>query len=213
MIRHKKDDRDQAMAQTRLKLLEAAATEFAREGFKGANVNRIAKAAGYAIGTFYNYFPSKRELMQALIEQTGQQHVDYIVQQVTQEEDPSRRLQAFFRAGFGFVEANFTPALAIFVALNGPDQDFKLRVSLAYAPLFALLNQEILAPGIEQGAFRVPDVEATTGLLMLIYLGTSSQVDPEGKHWVDPIQVADFVLRALRQGGNRQWITDRWPAP
>jgi hypothetical protein len=88
--------------------------------------------------------------------------------------------------------------------LNGPDQDFKLRVSLAYAPLFALLNQEIIGPGIEQGVFQVANVEATTGLLMLIYLGTSSQVDPEGKHWVDPVQVADFVLRALRQGESQE---------
>ena len=61
MVRHKETVRDEIMSATRQQLLAAAAQEFAEKGFVGANVNRIANAAGFSIGTFYNYFPSKRD--------------------------------------------------------------------------------------------------------------------------------------------------------
>jgi AcrR family transcriptional regulator len=39
--------------------LEAAAIEFAREGYENATTNRIAAAAGISVGSLYQYFPSK----------------------------------------------------------------------------------------------------------------------------------------------------------
>ena len=69
--RHRKAIRDDVMQETRQLLLEASAGEFARHGFDGANVNRIARAAGFSIGTVYNYFPSKQELMLAFIDETA----------------------------------------------------------------------------------------------------------------------------------------------
>jgi AcrR family transcriptional regulator len=45
--------------ETRDRLIEAAAQEFNRVGHHGTDSNRIARAAGYAPGTFYIYFPNK----------------------------------------------------------------------------------------------------------------------------------------------------------
>ena len=61
--RYKKNIRNEAMRKTRLLLMKAAAEEFARAGFDKANINRIAESAGFSIGTVYNYFPSKQDLM------------------------------------------------------------------------------------------------------------------------------------------------------
>ena len=199
MVRHKETVRDEIMSATRQQLLAAAAQEFAEKGFVGANVNRIANAAGFSIGTFYNYFPSKRDLMVAFIDEIGQLHVDFMVDQVKQEADPCRRMEAFFKSGFVFVETHLTQSRAIFNTLNGPDEEFKLRLYQVYQPLFQLLSDDILAPGIAQGDFRQVDQGATAGLIMLIYLGTGSQFGPEGALWLDPMQVADFVLQALRR--------------
>lgn len=200
MPRYKDDEKEQVRSETRRKLMQAAAKEFADRGFEAANVNRISMSAGFAKGTIYNYFPSKRDLMLAFIDEVGQMHVDYIRDRVRQEESPRRRLETFYVAGFGFVMTYFSEAWAIYGALNGPDLEFKLRLSQVYEPLFRLLGEEILAPGIAQGEFREVDTGyPTAGLLMLIYLGTSSQLTPDGKHWLDPRQVADFVLHALRK--------------
>jgi AcrR family transcriptional regulator len=186
------------MAETRQSLLKAAAEEFARHGYVGANVNRIAEAAGFSVGTVYNYFPNKRELMLAFIDEIGQTHVDSMVQQVSQETDPGRRLRSFFRAGFEFVEANINETRSIFNTLNGPDMAFRQRIYAAYAPLFELLNNAILNPGIESGSFRADLPATSSGLIMLIYLGVGSQLSPEGQLWIGDQEVADFCLHSLR---------------
>jgi len=197
MARHRESVREEVMSDTRQQLLAAAAEEFAREGFGGANVNRISQAAGFSIGTFYNYFPSKRDLMLVFIEEIGQLHVDFVVEKVNKEKTPHHRMEAFFRSGFGFVENNVTYARAILNALNGPDQEFKERLYQVYQPLFRLLGDDILAEGIAQGSFRRVDAETIARLLMILYLGTASQLSPEGKIWLTPNLVADFVLHAL----------------
>ena len=196
--RHKEVNKDEIMQDTRQKLLEAAAEEIAQYGFDKANVNRIARQAGFSIGTFYNYFPTKRDLMLAFIQAASQAHVEAMVLQVREQENPVQRMEAFFRSGFEYVEAHPIPSRAIFNTLNGPDDEFKQTLFMAYLPLFQLINQDILGLGIERGVFRSMDQTSTANLLMLVYLGTGSQFSPEGSLWMEPGQVAEFVLNALK---------------
>lgn len=54
--------------ETRARLIAAAADEFNRVGYRGTDSNRIARAAGYAPGTFYKHFVDKREVFLAAYE-------------------------------------------------------------------------------------------------------------------------------------------------
>jgi len=49
-------------SETRERLMAAAAALFNQAGYHGTDSNRIAKAAGYATGTFYKHFKDKREV-------------------------------------------------------------------------------------------------------------------------------------------------------
>ena len=51
---------------TRRRLVAAAAEEFNRAGYEGTDSNRLARAAGYAPGTFYKHFRDKREIFLAV---------------------------------------------------------------------------------------------------------------------------------------------------
>jgi AcrR family transcriptional regulator len=51
-----------APAETRRRLVAAAARVFNRDGFHGTDSNRIARAAGYAPGSFYKHFADKRAI-------------------------------------------------------------------------------------------------------------------------------------------------------
>jgi AcrR family transcriptional regulator len=51
--------REQQKAATRLRLLEAAETVFARRGFHGASVDKIAREAGATTGALYANFAGK----------------------------------------------------------------------------------------------------------------------------------------------------------
>ena len=199
MARHKQSERRRIQEETRQQLLAAATAEFAREGYVGANVNRISRAAGFAKGTIYNYFPSKEALMNALIDDIAGTHVAFVVERVLHADGPASRLQRFFEAGFAFVSAHLAQALVMINILYGPHTAFKNHMYQAYQPLFQLLDREILAPGMAAGVFRQMDCASMAALLMSVYLGTSSTVGEEGRIWLDPAQVADFALRALRR--------------
>jgi AcrR family transcriptional regulator len=60
--------RQQQQAETRQRLLRAAAKVFARHGFDGASLDQVAEEAGYTKGAVYSNFASKDELFTALIE-------------------------------------------------------------------------------------------------------------------------------------------------
>jgi TetR/AcrR family transcriptional regulator len=201
MARLKKSEREQVLSKTRRLLLDAAAEEFAREGYEGANINRISQSAGFAKGTIYNYFPSKRALMMALIDQTAETHLNYIQEKVMAVNDPGLRLERFFEAGFDFVPEYLPSARVMVNNIYGPDVEFKEYMYQAYLPMFQLVGQEILAPGIAQGIFRQVDPVSTANLLMTVYLGTGSSVDDQGRQWLQAQQVTDFVLYGLRQIG------------
>ena len=54
--------------ETRQRLVAAAAEEFNRAGYHGTDSNRLARAAGYAPGTFYKHFADKRAILLAAYE-------------------------------------------------------------------------------------------------------------------------------------------------
>ena len=199
MPRHKDAERNQVMSETRRLLLDAATAEFAREGYDGANINRISSTAGFAKGTIYNYFPSKRALMLELIDVIATSHHQFMADQVRQEDDVARRLERFFRAGSEWIIHNLPQGRVMLTMLNGPDAEFKLRMWQGYQPMHQLIIEDILAPGMEQGVFRLEDPAPTAGLLMTLYLGIGTTVDEEGRSWLAPEWVAEFVLAGLRR--------------
>jgi len=199
MPRHRDAERNRVMGETRRLLLDAATAEFAREGYNGANINRMSKAAGFAKGTIYNYFASKRALMLALIDEIAASHHQSVAGQVRQEEDPVRRLQCFFQAGSEWIVHNLSQGKVMLTMLNGPDAEFKVRMWHGYQPMHQLIIKDILFPGMAQGIFRQEDPARTAGLLMTLYLGIGSTVDEAGRSQLAPEWVAEFVLAGLRE--------------
>lgn len=55
-------------AETRQRVLDAAAAVFAEQGFEGARMAHIARTAGLSVGAIYNHYPSKAELLAAVVE-------------------------------------------------------------------------------------------------------------------------------------------------
>jgi AcrR family transcriptional regulator len=199
MPRLRDAERNGIMSETRRRLLEAATAEFAREGYDGANINRISRTAGFAKGTVYNYFPSKRALMLELIDGIAAAHHRFMADQVRQEDEVACRLERFFQAGSDWISHNLPQGRVMLTMLNGPDAEFKLRMWQGYQPMHQLIIDEILAPGAEEGLLRQEDPRATAGLLMTLYLGIGTTVDEEGRSWLTPEWVAEIVLAGLRR--------------
>ena len=55
--------------ETRARLVAAAAEVFNQEGYDGTDSNKLARAAGYAPGTFYKHFADKKQLFLAVYDE------------------------------------------------------------------------------------------------------------------------------------------------
>jgi AcrR family transcriptional regulator len=98
--------RDQARDVYRSAILEAAARVFARAGFVECKVVDIAREAGLAAGTLYNYFESKEHIFQTLCQKRGDEALVTARRLAAGEPDPLRRLEAHVEWILTHIEEN-----------------------------------------------------------------------------------------------------------
>jgi AcrR family transcriptional regulator len=198
MPRYKTSESEQIAIDTRQKLLDSAAEEFAHQGFTAANINRISQAAGYAKGTIYNYFASKEAILLDLIETAAAEHIAFIAAAVSEVSSPQERLLHFFQAGFAYVEAHPSPMQVIVHTLYGADEAHKAHLAQVYQPLFAVMMNDILEPGMQDNSFRRMDVGRTATFLLTTYLGICIPQDIEGRTFFDPQMVTSLLLNGIK---------------
>ena len=75
---------------TRRRLVEVAAGVFNQVGYLGTDSNRLARAAGYAPGTFYKHFPDKRAAFLATYEAWVANEWDAVGRLLEQEREPRK---------------------------------------------------------------------------------------------------------------------------
>ncbi len=90
---------------TRKKLIDAAVGCFERHGFEETTTAMIATEAGVAVGTVYNYFTDKREIILELFDLTDREVADEVIAQLDPESwrgttDPRDRTRSLIDAIF-----------------------------------------------------------------------------------------------------------------
>jgi len=112
--------------ETRRRLVAAAAEEFNRVGYEGTDSNRLARAAGYAPGTFYKHFRDKRDIFLAAYAEWVTQEWDEVSRRLLQAGTAQARaaqtvelLLAHHRRWRGL-----RASLRMLVAVDGPVREF-----------------------------------------------------------------------------------------
>lgn len=177
----------------RERILEAAAEIIAEKGI-AAEVKEIAERAGVGIGTIYRNFPTKDDLVAAIISDMldGTRGV---LEQAVQEQDPAEAVAGYIRAIFA-VMPRFTPmVMAMLSGSVSPDLKGRMLDMMLDEQLKSLIER-----GIATGSFRKdldPDLAAAfvaNTFHPMVYLALEGKLDApamaEG--------YIDLVLRALR---------------
>ena len=84
-------------ARTRAALLVAARELFAARGVEHTTIAQIAEHADVAIGSFYNYFRSKEELLDALVESEFTKQLDLLQLRQSEVKDPAEKISIAHR--------------------------------------------------------------------------------------------------------------------
>jgi AcrR family transcriptional regulator len=175
-------------ARTRQKLTDAARTLISEKGVAGLRISQITERADVALGSFYNHFESKEELVEAVVEDTIVALTEAIVARMEQLDDPA---EAVSYANRQFVRLAYdNPDLAwLLVNLDRADALFETMV-LPYA-------LEALNRGIAAGRFHVVDAQVVlTGIVGSALAIMRAILD--GRHGPDADKVhAEVVLRSI----------------
>jgi AcrR family transcriptional regulator len=79
---------------TRRRLLAAAESIFAQDGFEAARLEDIATSAGYTRGAFYANFKSKEDIFFALFEEWIRKRIDVVTALLRRYKSPAHKLAA-----------------------------------------------------------------------------------------------------------------------
>ncbi len=120
----------------RTQILMGAAHVFAEKGFHKATTKQIAKAAGVAEGTIYNYFKNKRELLLAMVKQLGAQSLKEVVFDHASD-DPKPFLTALLHDRYHLMEQHGPILAPIFAEI------------MSDPPLREMVYQQIMKPAIK----------------------------------------------------------------
>lgn len=201
---HQDPIRQQLIAARRNQILDAASKVFAEKGFHRATTKRIAREAGVAEGTIYNYFDSKSDLLIGIMMRLSR--VESIGAELTESMDENAQdfMLAIARHRMRLIEQHFETLQAVLPEiLVNPDLREQFYRQFA-EPLTALLEQYVEAR-IASGDLRSVDAPLAVrsvqgmfiGLMILRILGDDALVH----RWDEMPQVlVDLLFEGLSDG-------------
>lgn len=88
--------RERTKAGNRRAILDAAQEIFTEMGYGAASIRDVVRRSGLAAGTFYNYFPDKQSVFQAVLEE----HTTALRQRLREARGRARDAETIVREGF-----------------------------------------------------------------------------------------------------------------
>jgi AcrR family transcriptional regulator len=175
---------DQRKAETRQRLLLAAARLFASEGVDGASVDAIADEADRTSGSVYAHFGGKQGLLLALAEDLQNQLAAVMQAEFAAREDLDGRLRGLWRNISEHRGTEDTPWFLLEVELwlrAFRDPQIAEPVAARYRSIHALMRGEFRNWVQEFGLTPAIDVELLPQALMGALMGLQMQhrIDPE----------------------------------
>jgi AcrR family transcriptional regulator len=152
----------QRKARTRASIIDAAACLFSEHGYDSTSIHQIANRADTGVGTLYNYFTSKEEILRAVLERQFDGAEVAFAQIAEARPDPGDRLRLALDMYGRYVRQNRLLLAGLFgVMLRGDNElDGLWRNGLFEA------FRDLVAEAIDAGAIRRAPVEPLTRLLL-----------------------------------------------
>ncbi len=155
---------------TREILIDVARQLFARNGVDNTTMNDIASASDKGRRTVYTYFKSKTEIFNAVVNREAQIIIDRLEAMPTEGLSPEEKLMNFvftrFEAVKDVVVRNGSLRASFFLDIRRVDRIRRVNKHKELAILKSILQE-----GVDQGVFRLPNVDKTAAVLLMAMQG------------------------------------------
>jgi TetR/AcrR family fatty acid metabolism transcriptional regulator len=139
----------------RAQIVDCAIHTIAELGFAQASVDQIAKRAGVSKGVITYHFPSKAEIVAAIIEKVVVAGRAYMVPRILAETSAAGRLRAYIGSNLEFIDAHRKSLIALVeIAMAARGADGSLVIGPKSLAQRAAGLEELLRAGQRSGEFR-----------------------------------------------------------
>lgn len=181
------------------RILDGAATVFAKEGFHQATVAKIAKAAGVADGTIYIYFKNKDDILVQFLNFKTRQVFSKFRQVMEKSHDAVTKLRNLIGQHFAAFQADIQMAV-IYQSETRRNRQLVEKELLEMAKMYVDIVSAIIKQGQEEGVLS-QDLHLPLARRMIV--GTvedviNSWIQSGGKYELKPL--ADPLVELLING-------------
>jgi TetR/AcrR family transcriptional regulator, cholesterol catabolism regulator len=181
-------------------ILNAALEAFAKAGFYGASVRDVAKGAGTSLSNLYNYFPSKSDLLVAVLQNANEDMQNSIT--VSVQAAGNSATERVTAAVSGLVRFAIDQRYAAQISmseiryLSGPQRD----ALVASRDETQQMIECIVNEGVHTGEFSTPSPKDATRAILTMCMAIAGWHRSEGSHPVEYFErlYASYALGILR---------------
>ncbi len=139
----------------RSQIVDCAIDTIAELGFAKASVDQIAKRAGVSKGVITYHFPSKEEIVDAVIEKVLAEGRTYMEPRIMAETSAAGRLRAYIESDLEFIDAHRKPLIALVeIAMSARRADGSLVIGPESLAQRTASLEDLLHAGQRSGEFR-----------------------------------------------------------
>ncbi|HTY90555.1 MAG TPA: TetR/AcrR family transcriptional regulator [Methanocella sp.] len=182
----------------RNELIDTAEELFRENGCEETSVSDIVKKVGVAQGTFYYYFKSKDDILDAVLDHYLKDHLEPAVKGIMADGslDTMQKIDRIIKESLSFQMGERKVMEFLHTDKNmASRQKYMLKVRDMFVPIIT----DVLEEGIASGMFTVPYPRETAELLLVMftYMHESAERSANGDYGRKVKAAEDIVVKVL----------------
>lgn len=184
---------------------QAAIRVFAREGFHPARMETIAHEAGVAVGTIYNYFESKKDVLLSVFEAELEERISFFEELRESGLSVPEQIAQILQGYFSLLREKTDLVQVLLRERFNPGKGFKDKLSDFHRKVVERI-EILIQEGIDQGWVRPcnPRIIAPALFAVVQSIGVWEMIHPgtvvRELFQTAPTELADFIWNGLKKG-------------
>jgi len=183
---------------------EAAIRVFSREGFHRARMETVAHEAGVAVGTIYNYFPGKKDVLVSIFETEMEERLAFFETLGESGRTIPEQLAALLEQHFSLLRGRTELSRVLLQEQFNPREGVKERFTAFHQRLFERI-EELIQSGVDGGWVRPCNARVIALALFAVVQSVAAfsvfytEDDLDEILRVAPGELAEFIWKGLKK--------------